>query len=375
VAPNAFKGTLTALEAAQAMAVGIQRFRPSAEIILHPVSDGGEGLLALLAPAMGCTIEATLVSGPLPAQRVKAKWGWCSGKAIIESAEAAGLLLIPEKDRNPLHTSTFGVGELIRAALDRGAKELIIGLGGSGTNDGGSGMATALGVEFRDIGGKLLPPGGAALLDCCSIDSTRLDTRLSQLAVRAACDVTNPLLGPRGATKTYGPQKGAGPEAIEQLEAALSNYASRLEQHLGHSLSALPGGGAAGGLGAGLVAFCHASLESGIDLVLEGTGFDRQLQGVDLVLTGEGRIDAQSGFGKAVDGVRRHSEARGVPVAALSGAPVAGMKAEFGERFLAVGALAGGRTTIEEAMGNAAHLLAQRTEELLRSVCSQDEER
>ena len=374
VAPNAFKGTLTAVEAAEAIAAGIRRFRPSAEIILHPVSDGGEGLLALLAPAMGCTIETAVVSGPLPAQRVKARWGWCSGKAIIESAEAAGLLLIPEKDRNPLLTSTYGVGELIRAALEQGAKELIIGLGGSGTNDGGSGMAAALGVEFRDSTGKLLAPGGAALLDCCSIDTARLDPRLSQLAVRAACDVTNPLLGTHGATKTYGPQKGADPETIDRLEAALCNYASRLEKHLGRSVSTLPGSGAAGGLGAGLLAFCHASLESGIDLVLEGTGFDRQLEGADLVLTGEGRIDAQSGSGKAVDGVLRHSAARGVPVAALSGASTAGVEAEFGKRFLALGALASGRTTVEEAIGNAAQLLSQRTEELLLSICAQYEE-
>lgn len=369
VAPNAFKGTLTAFEAAEAMAIGVRRFKASMEVVLHPVSDGGEGLVALLCPAMGGTIEQVLVHGPLPGQHVRARWGWCPGRgtAIIESAEAAGLVLIPERERNPLLTTTFGVGELIREALEHNAKELIIGLGGSGTNDGGAGMATALGVEFRDASGDLLPPGGGALGACCSIDTSRMDVRISGVTVRAACDVNNPLLGVEGASRIYGPQKGADPGMVDRLESALVQYALRLQEHFGWDVGALQGSGASGGLGAGLVAFCHAALVSGIDVVLDATDFDAHLEGVDLVLTGEGRIDAQTGFGKAVDGVLRRARAHGVPVAALAGAPAAGQ----GGQFVALRTLADDRTSLDEALGKAALLLAQRTEELLRSLCAE----
>jgi glycerate kinase len=281
IAPDSFKGSLTAHEAASAMEEGVRQLLPDACVIKHPVSDGGEGLVSVVTPALGGCIVTTNVSGPLPGQRVDARWGLSSdgSTAIIEMAEAAGLTLVPADRRDPKITTTYGVGELIRAALDAGVSSILIGIGGSATNDGGAGMAEALGIKCVDASGRTLGRGGAALLDIASIDLHGRDVRLDNVEVLVACDVQNTLCGIQGASAVYGPQKGARLSDVSLLDKALLRFGTTVQSALAINVLDLPGGGAAGGLGAGLVAFCGASLKKGIDLVLQVTGFDDHLQG------------------------------------------------------------------------------------------------
>lgn len=366
VAPDSFKGTLSAAEAAAAMERGILATVPDATVLRHPVSDGGEGLLDVLLPPGG-TIVSTRVQGPLPGQRVEARWGiTAEGGGVIEMAEAAGLSLVPPDRRDPRLTTTHGVGELILAALDRGVRKLIIGIGGSSTNDGGSGMASALGAEFLDASGHPLPPGGSALARLARIEITRLDARLAQTTMTVACDVVSLLTGPAGASSLYAPQKGATPEMVALLDAALRQYASILGRRFGRDVGMTPGSGAAGGLGAGLLAFCNATLVPGIEVVLDATGFDAALARVDLVITGEGRIDAQTREGKALAGVLRHARRAGVPVAAVVGSAT-GDSAEFTgpDGFIGLATIVNEGTPPDRAMREASSLLAERTAELL----------
>jgi glycerate kinase len=364
VAPASFKGTLSATEAAEAMGRGIRRALPRASVSLQPVSDGGEGFIDALLPAIGGTVILSDVGGPLPSQTVRARWG-LSGKAdtaVIEMAAAAGLTLVPPERRDPCVTTTYGVGELIRCALDRGVSAILIGIGGSATNDGGAGMAAALGAEFLDRSGKKLHQGGESLAGLARIDVSGLDVRLSRTQVTVACDVTNPLTGPEGASYVFGPQKGADRAAVARLDAALRRYAEVLRSDLSLDVETLPRGGAAGGLGAGLVAFCRATLASGIDLVLDATGFDAALASSDLVLTGEGRIDAQTRSGKALSGILRRARAARVPVAAVAGSIEGPSGAYIGEEgFVAIAALEDGTGPAGAAMKDAAHALEEKT--------------
>lgn len=370
VAPDSFKGSLSAREAAEAMGEGVLQSLPASRVIRHPVSDGGEGLCEILTPALGGTIRRSTVSGPLPGQRVEARWGYAraSHTAVIEMAEAAGLLLVAPERRDPKRTTTRGVGELIRHALEEGARTLIVGIGGSATTDGGAGMAQALGVRFLDADGRTLEPGGAALADLRTIDAAGLLPALRTASVIVACDVRNPLTGPEGAAAVFGPQKGASPADVVLLDAALQNYRRHLREATGIDVQAVPGSGAAGGLGAGLLAFCHAQLRSGIDVVLDATRFDDSLRGADLVMTGEGRIDAQSGYGKALSGVLRRSRAAGKPVLAVVGS-MAGGPEEFtgADGFDAVTTLVNDETPLEEALARAAPTLRERAASLIRS--------
>jgi glycerate kinase len=366
VAPDSFKGSLSAADAAKAMRTGILSVVPQATVSLHPVSDGGEGFLGTLALPLGAAIVTTNVQGPLPGCRVAARWGIADhGQlAIIEMAEAAGLLLVPPGSRNPGITTSYGVGEVMRAALDRGARKLLIGIGGSATNDGGAGMAAALGVVFQDEAGEILPPGGKELLRLARIDMTGFDVRLAETKVTAACDVANPLTGPRGASVVYGPQKGADAAMVANLDSALSHYAEILRRRLGRDVGSMVGSGGGGGIGAGLAAFCHAHLEQGIDTVLDATGFDAALADVDLVLTGEGKLDAQTSAGKAVAGVVRRAHAAGVPVAAVVGSVEGGTTASV-MGFAAIETLCDKSIGVDNAMRQAASLLAERTAQLL----------
>ena len=320
VAPDSYKGSVSALGVAAAMARGIHAVFPEAEVQQVPVADGGEGTVEALVAATGGRFELTEVPGPL-GDPVRARWGVLGDgrTAVLEMAAASGLPLIPEGRRDPRITSTAGTGWLIRAALDAGLRRLIIGIGGSATNDGGTGLARALGVRFLDAAGQPLPEGGAALARLDRIDLAGLDPRLADLELMVACDVDNPLTGPRGASAVYGPQKGATPEMVQELDRALGVYAQVATRVTGRAVADLPGAGAAGGLGAGLLWFTSAQLRPGVEIVLEATGFEAMVTDADLVITGEGRTDAQTAMGKAPVGVAAVAQRHQVPVVCLSG--------------------------------------------------------
>jgi len=318
VAPDKFEGSLTAGQAADAIAAGLARARPDAEVVRLPLGDGGAGTLDALLAA-GFRRVPVAATGPT-GEPVAAAIAVAGERAFVEMAEASGLKRLPGGRRAPLEAGTYGTGELVAAALDQGASEVVLGIGGSATTDGGAGMAAALGARFLDQDGAELPPGGAALLRLARIDPSGLDPRLRRVRVTVASDVDNPLVGPEGAAHVYGPQKGAGPDDVLLLDSALRRYARVLADDLGLDLAATPGAGAAGGLGAGAMAFLAAELRPGIELVLELIGFDRVVAGADLVVTGEGRLDAQSLRGKAPVGVARAAAAHGVPVVAVAGA-------------------------------------------------------
>ena len=256
IAPQAYKGSISALDAARAMAEGALRVVPDAETVLVPVADGGDGTLETLVEAMGGDIRSATVTGPV-GKPVTAEWGALGDgrTAVIETARASGLALLSLDELDPLRATTYGLGELIREALDAGFRSFIVGLGGSATNDGGAGMAQALGARLLDEAGRDLPPGGAALSDLSSIDISGLDSRALEARFSVACDVSNPLIGPEGASAVYGPQKGATPDMVEQLDAAMRNFARVVERDIGVSIEAVPGAGAAGGLGGGMMAF------------------------------------------------------------------------------------------------------------------------
>lgn len=320
VAPQAFKGSLDATEVAQAIARGVRQVFPKAEIKVLPVADGGEGTVRAMVQASGGHTVTTRVMGPLE-RPVNATWGVLGGGevGVIEMAAASGLPLIRRDQRNPMRTTTYGTGELIRHALDLGMRQLIVGIGGSATNDGGAGMAMALGVRFLDESGQELPLGGAALARLDRIDASQLDARILGLRVEVACDVNNPLTGPTGASHIYGPQKGADARMAHELDAALERYAAVLERDLGKAVRDVPGAGAAGGLGAGLIAFLGAELKSGVDIVFSAIRLDQYLKDSDFVITGEGRIDRQDLFGKAPMAVAQRAHAIGIPTIAIVG--------------------------------------------------------
>lgn len=317
VAPDKFKGSLTAGQAARAIADGLARGCPDVEVVLLPVADGGDGTVEA-AVAAGYERRTVTVQGPT-ADPVSATFAVRGSTAVLEMAEASGLRRLTDGRPAPLTASTFGTGQLLLAALDAGASSLILGIGGSASTDGGAGMAQALGARLLDAAGAELPPGGAALARLDRIDSQSLDPRLASSTVVIASDVDNPLVGSQGAAAVYGPQKGATPADVQVLDAALTRYAEVIERDLGLAVALVPGAGAAGGTGAGAMAFLGARSTSGVALVLEAVGFADAVREADLVITGEGSLDAQSLFGKTPVGVARAAAAAGVPVIALVG--------------------------------------------------------
>jgi len=354
---------------AQAIAKGIKRVVADAETIMVPMADGGEGTVEALTYGSHGRIVSTEVTGPLGG-KVTAKWGILGDgvSAVVEMAAASGITLVPSEKLNPLVATTYGTGELIRAALNAGCRRLIIGIGGSATNDGGAGMAQALGVRLLDEGGGELPRGGAALAELSRIDTSGLDIRLTGREIIIASDVTNPLCGEQGASRVYGPQKGATGEMCQQLDEALANYAGVIKGDLGIDVMDIPGAGAAGGLGAGLIAFLGAKLISGIEIVSEVAGLAGYLKGASLVFTGEGSIDTQTLFGKTVAGVAAKAKAQGVPVVALGGA-VAGDSKEFYQHGIdAVLSIAPGPISLRKSMANAEKLIADAAERALRLI-------
>jgi glycerate kinase len=367
LAPDSFKGCLTAAEVCEALAVGLRRVWADVQTVAVPMADGGEGTVDSLVAATGGELVQVEVEGPL-GDPVIAHFGILGDgqTAVIEMASASGLTLVPPARRNPLLTSTFGTGQLIRAALDRGCRRLLIGIGGSATNDGGTGMAQALGARFLDAAGAEIPRmAGGQLSNIARIDVSALDSRLQQTQVRVACDVTNPLCGPTGAAAVYGPQKGATPEMVALLDAGLCHYARRLREDLGADVADVPGAGAAGGLGAGLMAFCGASLERGVDIVVDAVHLAEKLQGADLCITGEGRIDFQTAFGKTASGVAKVAGAQGVPVVAVGGSVELGVGG-----FAATLSILNEPLSLEQAMepARAREMIAHTAEQIARLI-------
>ncbi len=323
IAPDSFKGALSAEGVAKAIADGLAESFPKAEFRLIPMADGGEGTVDAWAASTEALRITAIVKDPL-GRPVKAEYAYnaATHTAVIEMAAASGLPLLATDERNPLVTSTYGTGELVRDALNHGARHIILGIGGSATNDGGTGMAAALGVRFLDAKGRELPPGGAALARLASLDMSGLDPRVAKTRFEAACDVTNPLCGALGASAIYGPQKGASKKDVKALDAALLHFAEVAKATKGISRRADPkaaGAGAAGGLGFGLMAFCRAKLRRGVKIIAESVKLRERLEGCDLVITGEGRLDSQTVNGKTPAGVAKVAKLVGVPCIAICG--------------------------------------------------------
>ena len=366
IASQEFKGSLTAVEATAAIADGLRRAMPDAELALVPMADGGPGTVEAVVTAKGGRWQKTIARGPL-GEPIEAAWGIVDGDtAVIEMAAASGLVLLPESRRDPRVTSTYGTGQLVVAALDAGCRRIIVGMGGSSTNDGGAGVAQALGAHLLDDADRELPPGGAALARLARIDVSKLDPRVHQAQVFAATDVLNPLCGPEGASAIYGPQKGATSEIVSELDAALAHYAAVIQRDLGVQVLAAAGAGAAGGLGAGLVAFLGAEIVPGAKLVAETVGLQQQMAGADLVIAGEGRLDAQTGFGKAPWEVARLGRIAGVPVVAIAGALREDCGPDLLAAFDAVATILPAGVPQQEAMARGGELLSALAEQVGR---------
>ena len=367
VAPQGFKATISGLEAARAIARGVSAALPDAETVLAPVADGGDGTLNALVDGTGGQVFTSTVTGPL-GQAVEAQWGVMGDgrTAVIEMALASGITLVPQRRRNPRVTTTAGTGEILREALERGYDRIIVGLGGSATNDGGAGMASALGARFLDSAGNPLPAGGSALARLDRVEVDGLHPGLRDATIIAATDVTNPLRGPEGASAVFGPQKGATPEVVQELDAALANYARVVARDLGRDVSEQPGAGAAGGLGAGLMAFTGAALQSGIDMVCDVLGFDALLEGADLVITGEGRADHSTTFNKAPVGVARHAQAHGIPTVLLAGGLGPGYEELYDHALAAVVCISDRPMSFDVSLSRTAELLESAAERTMR---------
>lgn len=367
VAPDSFKGSLTALEVADAIKEGIERVMPEADIDEVPMADGGEGTVQALVDATAGQMITEEVCDPLGNQ-IKANFGILGDgqTAVIEMAAASGLPLVPEGKRNPMLTTTYGTGELIRAALDRGCRKLIVGIGGSATVDGGAGMAQALGARLLDKGGNEVPRGGGGLGHLDRIDVSLLDPRIGEATTVVACDVDNPLVGPRGGPEVYGPQKGATPEMVKKLDKYLDGYADIIKRDLGADVKEAPGAGAAGGLGAGLMAFLNAELKLGIDIVIEAAGLEQHLKGADLVITGEGRIDRQTMYGKTPIGVAKSAKKFGIPVIGIGGGIGDDASVVYENGIDALMSIISYPMSLEMAMKRAHDLLADAAERAMR---------
>ncbi|MCS3838988.1 glycerate kinase [Pseudomonas sp. JAI111] len=367
IAPDSFKDSLSAQGVADAIALGLAEVWPDAQLIKCPMADGGEGTVESILAACEGQLRRSTVRGPLGVA-VDAAWGWLpqSHTAIIEMAEASGLQLVAPGKRDACTSSTFGTGELIRAAMDAGAQRVILAIGGSATNDGGAGAMQALGVKLLDAQGQTLAPGGLALAQLAHIDLSEIDPRLTKVRFDIAADVNNPLCGPHGASAIFGPQKGASPEQVQQLDAALGHFARLCAQALGKDVKDEPGSGAAGGLGFAAKAFLNAQFKAGVEVVAELVGLAEAVKGADLVITGEGRFDAQTLRGKTPFGVARIAREQGVPVIVIAGTLGEGYQDLYEHGIDAAFALASGPMTLEQACAEAPRLLRDRASDIAR---------
>jgi glycerate kinase len=358
IAPDSFKESLTSIEAANQIEAGFREILPMANYVKIPIADGGEGTVAAMVSATGGHIVNAHVTGPL-GDRISSYYGviGAGNTAVIEMSAASGLTLVPPEKRNPLLTTSFGTGELIRHALDAGLRKFIIGIGGSATNDAGVGMLQALGAHFIDRDGREIGFGGGALSALDRIDCSSLDPRLKTCHVQVACDVDNPLTGPKGASVVFGPQKGADLATVEILEANLRHFARLVSRDLDKQVAGLPGGGAAGGMGAALMAFLGAELKPGIKIVIDAVGLEQVIVGAALVVTGEGRIDGQSVYGKVPVGIARIAARHGVPVIGFAGSLGPGAEHVSAHGISALFCMVNGPCSLQEALAGAAENL------------------
>ena len=369
VAPDSFKGSVSALEAANAIEQGLRRVFPDAVIDKIPMADGGEGTVQSLVDATGGHLQTQRVLAPLE-NEVDAQFGILadSETAVIEMAAASGLTLVPADKRNPLRTTTYGTGQLIHTALEAGCRRFIIGIGGSATNDGGAGMAEALGVRLLDANGEEIPHGGGGLGQLASIDVSGLHPAVAETETVVACDVNNPLTGPGGASHVYGPQKGATPEMIETLDAHLAHFDGVLTRTLGKSFNDIPGAGAAGGLGAGLMAFLNAELRLGVDIMVDAVNLTERVKGASLVFTGEGQLDFQTAFGKTPVGVAKVAKTHNIPVIAIAGGIAEGAEAVYEAGIDAMLGIVQEPMELEDAVADASRLIADTAEQAARLI-------
>lgn len=354
IAPDSYKESLSALEVAAAIESGFREIFPTAEYVKIPVADGGEGTVEAMVAATKGRIVKVAVKGPL-GEQAEGFYGISGDEqsAFIEMAAASGLEMVPSAKRDPLITTSWGTGDLIRHALDAGVKHIIIGIGGSATNDGGAGMVQALGAKLLDERGKQIAAGGAALEKLARIDISELDKRLADCRIEVACDVTNPLIGKEGASAVFGPQKGATPEMIARLDNALEHYAKLIARDLDIDVLNLAGGGAAGGMGAALYAFCGAELRQGIEIVTDALALDEHVRNADLVITGEGRIDSQTVHGKVPVGVAKVAKRHNIPVIGIAGSLTADVGVVHEHGIDAVFSVLYTICSLEEALANA----------------------
>jgi glycerate kinase len=371
IAPSGFKESLSPADVTEAMAAGALRAMPGARILRAPMVDGGEGFTEALVRATGGSMHHLAVTGPV-GEPVPAFFGFLGRSkartAVIEIAAAAGLKLVPRDRRDPTRTTSFGVGELIRAALDAGAERLVIGCGDSGINDGGAGMAQALGVRFLDEKGRELERGGGALGRLAQIVCVGLDPRIGRVQIEVAVNWHNVLLGERGVTRVFGPQKGATSEQVALLEAGLETYVKRLQEATGHSIGLQAGSGASGGLGAGLMALLGARLRPRFTIVMQYLKFEALLRDADLVITAEGSLDGQSPLGKIPCEVARRAKRRGIPVIALAGTIGTGARETLAQGIDAFAGILRRPCTLDEAIADAQSLLSRGTEDAVRMV-------
>lgn len=369
LAPDSFKECLTAKAVCQAMESGLKKVFPDAKFIHVPMADGGEGTTQSLVDATNGTLHACQVTSPL-GDKITAHYGILGDKttAVIEMASASGIHLVPKTKRNPLITTTFGTGELIIECLKHGVKKIILGIGGSATNDGGAGMAQALGIKFYDNEGKELPKGGGALGKLAKIDIMEVNPLLRNIEIIVASDVSNPLCGEKGASCVFGPQKGATAEMVKQLDQNLQHYALIIKSQLGKEVATIPGAGAAGGLGAGLMAFTNSKMQKGIDIVIHYSELRQKLKGADFCFTGEGGIDYQTKFGKTPYGVAQVAKAQNVPVIALAGTIGKNIEELYPNGIDAIFGIIPSASPIEELLLNGFKNIEQTSENIARLI-------
>lgn len=371
IAPDSFKESLTSYEVASELEAGLKRVWPDAEYVKVPMADGGEGTVQSLVDATGGRIVKCAVTGPL-GQKVLASYGILGDgrTAVIEMAEASGLPLVPRAERDPMRATTYGTGELLADAIKRGAEDVIIGIGGSATNDGGVGFAQALGVRFLDERGALIeePLGGGRLDEIYAIDMTHIHPGLANVTISVACDVTNPLTGDRGASAVYGPQKGATPEMVQKLDRNLGHLSALLKRDLHVDVAERPGAGAGGGIGAGLMAFTNATLKRGVELVVAATKLDEHMKGATLAITGEGRVDFQTAFGKTPSGVAAAAHRHDVPVVAIGGGLADDANGVFLHGIDAISSAVASPMPLDVAMEKARQYLRDAAERVARLI-------
>lgn len=366
IAPDSFKESLSASQAAQVIAAGVLSIVPDGELILLPIADGGEGTVEVLVSAMKGQYVTTWVEDPT-GNPVLARWGILPGKiGVIEMAAASGLPLLPKEARDPLHASSYGTGQLLLAALDNHCTRIILGLGGSATNDGGAGALVALGAVLLDDKGQKVTPNPQGLLSLATIDCRGVDPRLAQVKIDVASDVDNPLLGPLGASAVYGPQKGASPRLIPLLEQALARLAAVARHSTAKDIGGFPGSGAAGGLAAGLSIVAKVNMQPGIELILDTLCFRQHLEGTDLVLTGEGKIDDQSAMGKALTGIARMVKEKNIPLIAFCGTLGQGYKQLYSMGVTSIQPIVPGPIGQDLALAQAACFLEDATSRAMR---------